>query len=122
MRTVLLALLAAALCLHAAHSLKCYTCVTVEKNSECTTQTECPPISNKQCMTFVASASGKTSITKQCAPTCSPGKGDIGGVKGEISCCSTDLCNESGATSVKLSNLALLVPAGLVLSLLRAGL
>ncbi|XP_029448020.1 lymphocyte antigen 6E-like [Rhinatrema bivittatum] len=121
MRTVLLSLLAAALCLHAVHSLQCYTCIAAEKNSDCLTKTECESNEN-YCMTVVASVSGSTGIVKQCVRDCTPAESSQGNTKASVSCCREDLCNKSGAASAKLSSLALLVPAGLVLSLLRAGL
>ncbi|XP_029448015.1 lymphocyte antigen 6E-like isoform X2 [Rhinatrema bivittatum] len=118
MKSVLFPLLAAALCLHAAHSLICYTCLKAEKNSDCLSKTECTSDEN-YCETTVGSAFGKNVIIKQCAPVCASGEGEFQGMKVSISCCQADLCNYSGATSVKISFLALLVPAGFVLSLLR---
>ncbi|XP_030075609.1 lymphocyte antigen 6E [Microcaecilia unicolor] len=121
MRTFLLPLLAAALCLHTAHALKCYTCVGAEKNSDCLKESTCTVL-DKYCMTMVGTASGKTTIIKQCLPLCEPGKGESHGLSGTMSCCQSDLCNVSGAMSVRISFLTLVFSVGFVGTLLRGGL
>ncbi|XP_029448024.1 lymphocyte antigen 6E-like isoform X2 [Rhinatrema bivittatum] len=113
----------AALC--KAQALKCHTCNLADSNSKCMTETTCPS-ADTHCLTAVGTASvgsiTATVITKECAAACTAGAHTYGGITGTVSCCESDLCNVSGATGVKLSSLALLVPAGFVLSLLRAAL
>ncbi|XP_029448022.1 lymphocyte antigen 6E-like isoform X2 [Rhinatrema bivittatum] len=122
MRTVLRALLAAALCLHAVYSLKCYTCTAQNSNSNCLVETDCSN-DTTSCLTIVGhlttGSTNDTAITKQCATQCTKGPSTIGDVSGNVTtCCTTDRCNYSGATSVKISFLALLLPAGFILCLL----
>nr|XP_033789700.1 lymphocyte antigen 6E-like [Geotrypetes seraphini] len=119
MKTFLLSLLAAALCLHLADSLKCHTCEVASKSSDCTKEKTC---SSREmfCKKIVASASGETIVSKDCTSDCSEGKAQIAGVQASVYCCQSDLCN--GAMSVKISFLALVISVGFVGSLLRAGL
>ncbi|XP_030046089.1 lymphocyte antigen 6E [Microcaecilia unicolor] len=121
MRTVLLSLLAAALCLHTAHSLQCYTCFEIEEKSICSTITHCSS-DGQYCLTNVTSVSGKTVITKQCVTVCTPVETENKGTKISNSSFQTDLCNYNGAKSVRISYLTLLISVGFVSSLLRAGL
>ncbi|XP_029448013.1 lymphocyte antigen 6E-like [Rhinatrema bivittatum] len=105
MRTVLLSLLAASLCLHAAHSLKCYTCVGQQSNSDCLTEAVCSS-SDVYCLTAVVPPPGfnnTSGITKQCAPSCSTMDTEFNGAKASVSCCQADLCNHRGGTNGTMS-------------------
>ncbi|XP_030075646.1 lymphocyte antigen 6E [Microcaecilia unicolor] len=119
MRPFLLFLLVIALCLHNAVSLKCYTCPVTKKSSDCATESTCS-VADKYCMKIIASASGETAVSKACTPDCTEGKQTISGATASVYCCQSDLCN--GATSVKISYLALVISLGFLGSLLRAGL
>ncbi|XP_030046087.1 lymphocyte antigen 6E-like [Microcaecilia unicolor] len=122
MKTFLLSLLALALCLHTAHSLKCYSC-TVEKNSDCKDYQECSP-SEKYCQTGIYEYDSNIAIIKTCTDTCFPFSSQAGSARASVSCCQTDLCDHSrgrSAASVRISNLALVISVGFVGSLLGAG-
>ncbi|XP_029443073.1 prostate stem cell antigen-like [Rhinatrema bivittatum] len=125
MRAFLLPLLAVALCLHTAHSLKCYTCEKQHNNGQCLVETPCLP-SQRACWTLVSTTTKvfttETTIWKRCSSLCATGVTSYNGVRTVASCCYEDLCNVSGATSARISSLALAVSAGFIVSLLRAGL
>ncbi|KAG8441568.1 hypothetical protein GDO86_010666, partial [Hymenochirus boettgeri] len=105
-----------------AFSLVCYTCDAQTSNDACKTQTICSGV-NQQCMTTVATAGvgslSYTSITKVCSPLCKATSFGTSVGSGSTSCCSTDLCNVSGATGVKYSFTALALSLGFLLVLLR---
>ncbi|KAG8429033.1 hypothetical protein GDO86_018473, partial [Hymenochirus boettgeri] len=90
-------------------SLVCYTCDAQTSNDACKTQTICSGV-NQQCM---------TTITKVCSPSCKATSFGTSVGSGSTSCCSTDLCNVSGATGVKYSFTALALSLGFLLVLLR---
>ncbi|XP_030046088.1 bucandin-like [Microcaecilia unicolor] len=100
MRNFLFSLLIAALCLHTADFLKCYTCKhTIElNNSDCLIETTCSS-EDKYCRTTLASAHEETAISKQCEPTCTPGEVEVDELKISDSCCQTDLCNYNAGIS-----------------------
>ncbi|XP_040208073.1 lymphocyte antigen 6E-like [Rana temporaria] len=108
-------LLLAALCIGTAHSLQCYTCITATSNSNCNTATNCSATQGN-CETIVASVSvlgfSTTSITKSCAASCTPTGGSFVVGSTSVSCCSTDLCNTSGAISIKSSYPAIFLAVG----------
>ncbi|KAM4689305.1 lymphocyte antigen 6E-like [Discoglossus pictus] len=115
-------LLVSALCIGTAYSLSCYTCVGQSSNANCNTVTNCSALLNNYCMTSVSSAGlagiSVTSITKTCAASCTATSGSYVVASASVSCCSTDLCNTSGAISVKSSYAMLALSVGLLLALL----
>ncbi|XP_030046085.1 lymphocyte antigen 6E [Microcaecilia unicolor] len=124
MKAFLISLVMAAVSLQTVHSLRCYTCKSETSNSKCQTPENCTD--STYCMTSVIYGGvGSLSvgvISKDCAKSCTPSNVNayVGG--SSTSCCKTDLCNISGATSVKISYLALVASVGFICSLLLAGL
>ncbi|XP_073488749.1 lymphocyte antigen 6E-like isoform X2 [Aquarana catesbeiana] len=119
-------LLLAALCIGAAYSLQCYTCVSATSNSDCMTATNCTSELN-YCQTVIASVSAfgvtGTTITKSCAPTCTSTNGSALGVaSGYTSCCATDLCNTSGANSIKSSYSVIVLVVGTLVMVIGSSL
>nr|XP_033789669.1 prostate stem cell antigen-like [Geotrypetes seraphini] len=136
MKTFLLSLLAAALCLHPADSLKCYTCESaIElKNSKCLIETNCTSEA-MYCMTTHAIAHEETAINKRCAAECTSRTVVAEELTVSDSCCQTDLCNFNGdekeagerkrkevevsaAVSVRIGVLTLVIAVGFFGSLL----
>nr|XP_033789863.1 lymphocyte antigen 6E-like [Geotrypetes seraphini] len=115
MKAFLISLVVVALCLLTVHSLKCYTCKGETSNSKCQTATaECVGADDVCQTKLTYSEAGLTGVEKTCGACAAPDK-DI-----FISCCKTDLCNKNGATSVKISYLALVVSVGFIGTMLRA--
>ncbi|XP_030409771.1 lymphocyte antigen 6E-like [Gopherus evgoodei] len=125
MKAFLLTLLVAVLCVEQAHSLVCFTCKDASSNWDCLASTTCQSDEN-YCVTtyFGAGIGGHSgqSISKGCASVCPSGGINIGIAATSVSCCSSFLCNISGATSVKVSYsvLAMAILASFVY--IRAGL
>ncbi|XP_053874080.1 lymphocyte antigen 6E-like [Malaclemys terrapin pileata] len=106
MKAFLLTLLAAVLCAEQAHSLVCFTCKDASSNWECLGSTICQSDENYCVTTYVGAGIGGhsgQSINKGCASVCPSGGINIGIAAASVSCCSSFLCNTSGATSVKVS-------------------
>ncbi|TFK01565.1 Prostate stem cell antigen [Platysternon megacephalum] len=105
-------------------SLKCYTCKSQLSNSNC--QTESPCANDSQaCKTDVINIVGLFNvINKECAASCDPRYQDFTVGKQNVTCCSTDLCNRSGAGRVSSSyaTMAAGLTAGVLCGLLRHGL
>ncbi|KAM4603138.1 lymphocyte antigen 6E-like [Discoglossus pictus] len=123
MEALKVVLLVTALCIGTAYSLSCYTCTGEISNANCMTATNCTVGMDSYCMTSVASASvvgvSAGSITKECTAFCSPTNIGFLGVSSSVSCCSTNLCNVSGASSVKTSYAMLVLSVGLLLALVK---
>ncbi|XP_030045891.1 lymphocyte antigen 6E-like [Microcaecilia unicolor] len=106
-------------------TLKCYTCTKKQSNSDCLIETQCSG-SLRYCETIVTRTkqgfSVITNIWKYCSSRCMTSVQYNNGLKSTISCCDTALCNISGAMSVKISYLALVISVGFGGSLLRSGL
>ncbi|XP_030075622.1 secreted Ly-6/uPAR-related protein 1 [Microcaecilia unicolor] len=107
MRTFLLSLLAAALCLHMGHALKCYACMPQQSHNNCLQETLCSS-NDTHCVTLVVPPTTSNDnpghnevpmIVKTCNSTCSSGVHEFNGIKYYASCCQTDLCNYSGGIS-----------------------
>ncbi|XP_053323903.1 lymphocyte antigen 6E-like [Spea bombifrons] len=97
-------LLLAALCIGTAVTLQCYTCTGQSSNSNCMTATNCSA-SSTHCKTSVISGGigslSAATITKSCESVCVETNLNVVLVSTSVSCCSTDLCNTSGAGSVR---------------------
>uniref|UniRef100_A0A670ZVT6 UPAR/Ly6 domain-containing protein n=1 Tax=Pseudonaja textilis TaxID=8673 RepID=A0A670ZVT6_PSETE len=79
-------------------SLWCYTCRTQLKTDNCKRAVFCKEKA-KVCKTDVISLMGLLHIiSKQCASSCTTYHKDIAILKRNISCCTTDLCNQSDGT------------------------
>ncbi|KAJ1195832.1 hypothetical protein NDU88_005100 [Pleurodeles waltl] len=78
MKGLLGGLLALALLVGAAHSLRCFTCLAESTTAACNTPTDCPPRS-EYCMKVMASGSGQTVVTKSCVPGCTEGSTSVAG-------------------------------------------
>ncbi|XP_053321971.1 lymphocyte antigen 6E-like [Spea bombifrons] len=116
------AVLLLSLFIGAALSLKCYTCLSESSNTNCLTETNCSN-TESYCQTTVSAVSvagiSASSISKICASSCTPYSAGLSVASASVSCCSTDLCNKSGATSIKSGFTVLALSLGLVLLLLR---
>ncbi|XP_069477849.1 lymphocyte antigen 6E-like [Ambystoma mexicanum] len=121
MKAFLISLLALVLCVERAHSLRCYTCISETSNSQCMTATNCTS-GETNCKTDVINYAVGMSITKSCASTCTETDVSVAGVGYKTACCSTDLCNTSGATGVKISYVVLAATVGFIGLLQRGGL
>ncbi|XP_040208078.1 lymphocyte antigen 6E-like [Rana temporaria] len=115
-------LLVTALCVGSALSLQCYTCSGQSSNTNCMTPTTCSA-SDTNCKTSVVagglgSLSG-ASITKTCTAVCTETGFNAVVVSTSVSCCTTDLCNTSGASSIKSTYTMLVVALGFLGALMR---
>ncbi|XP_069478256.1 lymphocyte antigen 6E-like [Ambystoma mexicanum] len=102
-----------------AHTLRCYTCTSQTNNSQCMTATNCTS-GETNCKTDVINYAVGKSITKACASSCTVTNVGAGGIGYKTECCSTDLCNTSGATGVKISYVVLAATVGFI-GLLQRG-
>ncbi|XP_063306307.1 lymphocyte antigen 6E-like [Pelobates fuscus] len=124
MDTIKIIVVLTTLCIGTAMSLQCYTCTGQTSNANCITTTTNCTTGQTYCMTTSASAGvggvSFASITKTCAAACTAvSAGSSSLVSGSVSCCNTDLCNTSGATSIKSGVTILALTAGLILALLK---
>ncbi|XP_039383350.1 lymphocyte antigen 6E-like [Mauremys reevesii] len=125
MKAFLLTLLVAVLCVEQAHSLVCFTCNEASSNWACLLPATCPSDANYCVTTYLGAGIGGhsgQSISKGCSSICPSVGINIGILAASVSCCSSFLCNISGATSVKVSYsvLAMAILASFVC--IRAGL
>ncbi|XP_063306300.1 lymphocyte antigen 6E-like [Pelobates fuscus] len=111
-----------ALCTGTGFALQCYTCTGKASNTNCMNATNCTAAST-YCKTSVVSGGigslSAATISKSCESDCKATSLNVLIVSGTVSCCSTDLCNKSGATSVKSSYAILALCLGLFLTLIR---
>nr|XP_012638052.1 prostate stem cell antigen [Microcebus murinus] len=114
MKAVLLALLAAGLVLQAGRALQCYSCKGKVSNSDCQHVQNCSQ-SDTQCWTERIRAAGLVTIlSKGCTSHCVDDSQDYYVGEKNVTCCSTDLCNASGAHTLQpaVTTLALLTSLG----------
>ncbi|PIO22776.1 hypothetical protein AB205_0145240 [Aquarana catesbeiana] len=82
------------------------------------TATNCTSGSN-YCETELVTASAAgitvTVINKNCTAKCTPYSGSIASASTSTACCTTDLCNLSGAISIKSSYAAIVLVVGIIL-------
>ncbi|XP_027687417.2 lymphocyte antigen 6E-like [Chelonia mydas] len=125
MKAFLLALLVAILCVEQADSLVCFTCNEKSSNWACLAPAICPSDANYCVTTYLGAGIGGhsgQSISKGCVSVCPSFGINIGILAASVSCCSSFLCNISGASSVKVSYsvLAMAILASFIY--IRAGL
>ncbi|XP_058031636.1 lymphocyte antigen 6E-like [Ahaetulla prasina] len=111
MKPLFAALLAGLLCMQT-ESLLCITCDKVDHNDKCITIQRCAE-TDRYCTTkYFGRGSGERHtelISKGCSAYCPDVGVDIGLMAFSVKCCSHSFCNTSGAISVKMSSLMLLV-------------
>nr|XP_023667808.1 prostate stem cell antigen-like [Paramormyrops kingsleyae] len=113
MRTLLILLL---LCwVSSADGLICYVCSSTTTNSKCNLNTDTCQAPLDTCMSTVVTAGNVMAIVKQCTSgnICSAAASTAsvtGSGATAITCCSSDLCNYSGATPARLHTLLLALP------------
>ncbi|NXT66070.1 LY6E protein, partial [Chaetops frenatus] len=109
-----------------ASSLFCYTCDNEHSNWNCLKTYKCED-HEKYCTTTYSTAGiGKDMghrITKKCSVDCPETNVNFGVASYSTKCCSTSLCNFSGANSIRISYTAILLGmVGSLICVLRAGL
>ncbi|XP_058675703.1 lymphocyte antigen 6E-like [Ammospiza caudacuta] len=108
MRTPLVTLLAAALCVEQVYPFMCYTCQEQESNKDCLTISMCAK-EDKHCVTIRKDVRTKPNkpkyvISKMCSPTCpETGQQQIQSSQ-NVSCCEKPLCNVNGVSSRQSSH------------------
>ncbi|XP_048848976.1 lymphocyte antigen 6B-like isoform X2 [Brienomyrus brachyistius] len=113
MKTLLILLL---LCwLSSADGLNCYVCSSTTTNSQCNQNTASCQAPLDTCMNTVVTAGNVMAIVKQCssANICSAAASVSSATNSgttTITCCNSDLCNYSGATTASLHSLLLALP------------
>ncbi|XP_051467124.1 lymphocyte antigen 6E [Apus apus] len=106
MKALLLAVLAALLCVERAHTLICFSCSDASSNWACLTPVKCGENENHCVTTYVGvGLGGKSgqSISKGCSPICPSAGINLGIAAASVYCCDSFLCNISGSSSVKAS-------------------
>ncbi|XP_044309274.1 lymphocyte antigen 6E-like [Varanus komodoensis] len=119
MKASLAIVLASCLCVQRAFSLVCWSCEGAESNWGCWRWQICSNSDNYCATTYIGASLGgysKQSISKGCVPICPASGVNIGIMAASVNCCSSFLCNISGASSVKSNQLVL--AAGMLASLL----
>lgn len=117
MQAVLLVLLASGLALQPGAALQCYSCKAQVSNADCKHVQNCTT-SETQCWTERIRAVGiLTIISKGCSAHCEGDSQNYYVGKKNVTCCSTNLCNASGAHALRPAPIPLLLLIS-VLSLL----
>ncbi|XP_036395774.1 prostate stem cell antigen-like [Megalops cyprinoides] len=104
------------LAISAVAALKCYVCSSTTTNEDCNQNTQTCQAPLDTCMTTVDISGNIKAIVKQCASaaTCSGAASsasvDSNGNGNTVMCCNTQLCNVSGASTVRLHTLLLALP------------
>ncbi|XP_066060079.1 lymphocyte antigen 6E-like [Chamaea fasciata] len=126
MKAFLVALLAAVLCAQQASSLFCYTCDNEHSNWNCMRTYKCEDHEKFCTTTYSTVGVGKDMghrITKKCSADCPETNVNFGMAAYSTKCCSTSLCNFSGANSVRINYAVILLGiAGSLIYMLRVGL
>ncbi|KFO26805.1 prostate stem cell antigen [Fukomys damarensis] len=101
MKAVLLALLAIGLALQPGAALQCYSCTAQMSNQDCHNVKNCSQ-TETYCWTSHVRAIGILKlISKGCTSECVDDADNYYVGKKNITCCSTNLCNVSGAYAVQ---------------------
>uniref|UniRef100_A0A8B9VU52 UPAR/Ly6 domain-containing protein n=2 Tax=Anas TaxID=8835 RepID=A0A8B9VU52_9AVES len=106
MKALLLAALAAVLCVERAHTLVCFSCSDASSNWGCLKPVTCGENENYCVTTYVGvGLGGKSgqSISKGCSPICPSAGINVGIAAASVYCCDSFLCNISGSSNVKAS-------------------
>ncbi|XP_074002037.1 lymphocyte antigen 6E-like [Numenius arquata] len=103
MKTTLVTLLAAVLCVEQAYPFMCYVCQEQESNKNCLTISMCAE-KDKYCMTvrnYVGTKPNKPKyvISKMCSPTCPSRSQQQNQTYQRVYCCEKPLCNVNGVSS-----------------------
>ncbi|XP_071324541.1 prostate stem cell antigen-like [Trachinotus anak] len=121
---ILFSLVLLSLLFSPALSLECYVCSSSSTNEECNTNTQECQAPLDTCMTIVDTLGSTKAIVKQCASraTCSGASAsasvDSEGNGNTVNCCNTfNLCNFSGAESIRVHMTLLLLTVGVLLLL-----
>ncbi|XP_068019282.1 lymphocyte antigen 6E-like isoform X2 [Melanerpes formicivorus] len=107
MKTTLVTLLAAVLCVEQAYPFMCYVCQEEESNKDCLTISMCEK-EDKYCMTILKHIETKPNktkyvISKMCSPTCPAKNQQQNQTYPRVSCCEKPLCNVNGVSSKQSS-------------------
>ncbi|NXC98729.1 LY6E protein, partial [Certhia brachydactyla] len=109
-----------------ASSLFCYTCDNEHSNWNCLKTYKCEDHEKFCTTTYSTAGMGKDMghrITKKCSVDCPDTNVNFGIASYSTKCCSTSLCNFSGANSVRLNYAVILLGiAGSLFCVLRVGL
>ncbi|XP_009880553.1 PREDICTED: lymphocyte antigen 6E-like [Charadrius vociferus] len=103
MKTTLVTLLAAVLCVEQAYPFMCYVCQEQESNKNCLTISICAE-KDKYCVTVRNNIGTKPNkpkyvISKMCSPTCPATSQQQNQTSRSVSCCEKPLCNVNGVSS-----------------------
>ncbi|XP_056618747.1 prostate stem cell antigen-like [Triplophysa dalaica] len=121
----LYSLLLILLTIHSVNTLKCYICGSKTTNDECNMNSEDCQAPFDACMTTVAKLGAVKGIVKTCSNSkvctgaASVASMDNNGNGVQISCCTSRLCNYSGAASIKAQRWLMLLPLILLSLLIR---
>lgn len=121
----LFTLLVILLTLHSVNTLQCYVCSSSTSNDDCNKNSQECQAPFDTCMTTVAKLGTVKGIVKSCTNSkictgaASVAAVDNSGNGVSVSCCNSRLCNYSGATSIKLHRLLMLLPMFLVSLLIK---
>ncbi|XP_027005079.2 prostate stem cell antigen-like [Tachysurus fulvidraco] len=113
------------LTLHSVNSLKCYVCSSTPSNEHCNRNAEECRAPHDTCMTTVDILGEVKAIVKQCSSlkTCAGAAGsaslDANGNGNEVTCCSSQLCNISSATTIQLCIWLLSLPLCLLTLIMK---
>ncbi|KAJ7338200.1 hypothetical protein JRQ81_010882 [Phrynocephalus forsythii] len=105
-------LLAACLSVEQALGLVCWYCDGADNNWGCWRWQFCSNSDNYCATTYIGAGIGgysSQSISKGCVPICPQGGINVGLAAASVSCCSSFLCNISGATSVRINHAVLAI-------------
>ncbi|XP_028741875.1 prostate stem cell antigen [Peromyscus leucopus] len=101
MKAILFFLLATCLALQPGAGLQCYSCTAQVSNRDCLNVQNCSQGQNS-CWTSRVRAIGLvTVISKGCSSNCEDDSENYYVGKKNVTCCSTDLCNVSGAHTLQ---------------------
>ncbi|NXX34506.1 LY6E protein, partial [Nicator chloris] len=109
-----------------ASSLFCYICENEHSNWNCMNTYKCDD-AEKYCVTTYSTVGTgqdlRQRITKKCSESCPQTNVNFGVAAYSTNCCSTHLCNFSGANSIRINYAVILLGiVGSLICVLRAGL
>ncbi|XP_046498230.1 prostate stem cell antigen [Equus quagga] len=109
MKAVLLALLLTGLALQPGTALQCYSCTAPVKIQDCQNVQNCTS-SETQCRTeYIRAVGFLTVISKGCSSACVDDSQNYYAGEKNVTCCSTDLCNASGAHALRPAAISLVL-------------